>query len=251
MLVYYCQQVAGRAALGIPPLPLTAQQTAEVIELLKNPPAGEAEFLLELLTHRVPAGVDDAAQVKASYLAAIAFGEEKNDLIDPEHATRLLGTMLGGFYIVPLIKLLDNKQLAPTAASALIHTLLLFDPFHDIKYKVDAGNIYAIEILQSCAEVEWFTTRPEVPERLTVTVFKVSVETNTDDLSPAPYAWSRPDIPLHALSMLKSPRPGIEPDVPGEVGPIKTIEALKEKGHLVAYVGDVVEIGRASCRERV
>ncbi len=243
MLESYRQHVAERAALGIPPLPLTAQQTAEVIELLKNPPAGEAEFLLDLLTHRVPAGVDDAAQVKASYLAALAFGEEKNDLIDPEHATRLLGTMLGGFNIAPLIKLLDDEQLAPTAADALKHTLLMFDAFHDVKEKADAGNAYAKEVLQSWADGEWFTSRPEVPESLTVTVFKVSGETNTDDLSPAPDAWSRPDIPLHALAMLKNPRPGIEPDVPGEVGPIKQIEALKEKGHLVAYVGDVVGTG--------
>ena len=243
MLESYRQHVAERAALGIPPLPLTAQQTAEVIELLKNPPAGEAEFLLDLLTHRVPAGVDDAAQVKASYLAALAFGEEKNDLIDPEHATRLLGTMLGGFNIAPLIKLLDDEQLAPTAADALKHTLLMFDAFHDVKEKADAGNAYAKEVLQSWADGEWFTSRPEVPENLTVTVFKVSGETNTDDLSPAPDAWSRPDIPLHALAMLKNPRPGIEPDVPGEVGPIKQIEALKEKGHLVAYVGDVVGTG--------
>ncbi|HLR83248.1 MAG TPA: bifunctional aconitate hydratase 2/2-methylisocitrate dehydratase [Paenalcaligenes sp.] len=243
MLESYRQHVAERAALGIPPLPLTAQQTAQVIELLKNPPAGEAEFLLELLTHRVPAGVDDAAQVKASYLAALAFGEEKNELIDPEHATRLLGTMLGGFNIAPLIKLLDNDELAPTAAEALKHTLLMFDAFHDVKEKSDAGNAYAKEILQSWADGEWFTSRPEVPESLTVTVFKVGGETNTDDLSPAPDAWSRPDIPLHALAMLKNPRTGIEPDVPGEVGPIEKIKALKEKGHLVAYVGDVVGTG--------
>ncbi|HLR29299.1 MAG TPA: bifunctional aconitate hydratase 2/2-methylisocitrate dehydratase [Paenalcaligenes sp.] len=243
MLESYRQHVAERAALGIPPLPLTAQQTAQVIELLKNPPAGEAEFLLELLTHRVPAGVDDAAQVKASYLAALAFGEEKNELIDPEHATRLLGTMLGGFNIAPLIKLLDNDELAPTAAEALKHTLLMFDAFHDVKEKSDAGNAYAKEVLQSWADGEWFTSRPEVPESLTVTVFKVGGETNTDDLSPAPDAWSRPDIPLHALAMLKNPRTGIEPDVPGEVGPIEKIKALKEKGHLVAYVGDVVGTG--------
>ena len=243
MLENYRQHVAERAALGIPPLPLTAQQTAEVIELLKNPPAGEAELLLELLTHRVPAGVDDAAQVKASYLAALAFGEESNELISAEHATRLLGTMLGGFNIAPLIKLLDDDKLAPVAAEGLKHTLLMFDAFHDVKEKADAGNAFAKEVLQSWADGEWFTSRPEVPESLTVTVFKVSGETNTDDLSPATDAWSRPDIPLHALAMLKNPRPGIEPDVPGEVGPLKQIQALKEQGHLVAYVGDVVGTG--------
>jgi len=243
MLENYRQHVAERAALGIPPLPLTAQQTAEVIELLKNPPAGEAELLLELLTHRVPAGVDDAAQVKASYLAALAFGEESNELISAEHATRLLSTMLGGFNIAPLIKLLDDDKLAPVAAEGLKHTLLMFDAFHDVKEKADAGNAFAKEVLQSWADGEWFTSRPEVPESLTVTVFKVSGETNTDDLSPATDAWSRPDIPLHALAMLKNPRPGIEPDVPGEVGPLKQIQALKEQGHLVAYVGDVVGTG--------
>src|SRR5690625_806629 len=243
MLESYRQHVAERAALGIPPLPLSAQQTADLIELLKNPPAGEAEFLLDLLTNRVPAGVDDAAQVKASYLAALAFGEEVNELISPQEATRLFGTMLGGFTIAPLIRLLDDEALAPPAAEALKHTLLMFDAFHDVKEKADQGNRYAQEVLQSWADGEWFTSRPEVPEQLTVTVFKVSGETNTDDLSPAPDAWSRPDIPLHALAMLKNPRPGIEPDVPGEVGPIKQIEALKEKGHLVAYVGDVVGTG--------
>ncbi|HLS21291.1 MAG TPA: bifunctional aconitate hydratase 2/2-methylisocitrate dehydratase, partial [Paenalcaligenes sp.] len=243
MLESYRQHAAERAAQGIPALPLTAQQTAQLIELLKNPPAGEADFLLELFTHRVPAGVDDAAQVKASYLAALAFGEEKNDLISPEHATRLLGTMLGGFNIAPLIRLLDDEALAPTAAEGLKHTLLMFDAFHDVKEKADKGNPHAQEILQSWADGEWFTSRPEVPESITVTVFKVSGETNTDDLSPAPDAWSRPDIPLHALAMLKNPRPGIDPDVPGEIGPIKQIEALKDKGHLVAYVGDVVGTG--------
>src|SRR5690625_686906 len=243
MLESYRQHAAERAAQGIPALPLTAQQTAQLIELLKSPPAGEADFLLELFTHRVPAGVDAAAQVKASYLSALAFGEEKNDLIAPEHAPRLLGTMLGGFNIAPLIRLLDDEALAPTAAEGLKHTLLMFDAFHDVKEKADKGNPHAQEILQSWADGEWFTSRPEVPESITVTVFKVSGETNTDDLSPAPDAWSRPDIPLHALAMLKNPRPGIDPDVPGEIGPIKQIEALKDKGHLVAYVGDVVGTG--------
>ncbi|GAA5088331.1 MULTISPECIES: bifunctional aconitate hydratase 2/2-methylisocitrate dehydratase [Paenalcaligenes] len=243
MLETYRQHVAERAALGIPALPLTAQQTADLIELIKNPPAGEEDFLLELLTHRVPAGVDDAAKVKASYLAAVALGSETNPLFDKKRATELLGTMLGGYNISPLIQLLDDDELAPVAAEGLKHTLLMFDAFHDVKDKADQGNQYAKEILQSWADGEWFTSRPEVPESLTITVFKVTGETNTDDLSPAPDAWSRPDIPLHALAMLKNPRPGIEPDEPGKVGPIKLIESLKAKGNIVAYVGDVVGTG--------
>ncbi|MYN13738.1 bifunctional aconitate hydratase 2/2-methylisocitrate dehydratase [Pusillimonas sp. TS35] len=243
MLESYRQHVAERAASGIPPLPLTAQQTADLIELLKAPPAGEDAFLLELFTHRVPAGVDDAAKVKASYLAAIALGKETCGLIDARHATELLGTMLGGYNISPLIDLLDNAQLAPVAAEGLKKTLLIFDAFHDIREKAEKGNKYAQEVLQSWADAEWFTSRPEVPQSLTLTVFKVTGETNTDDLSPAPDAWSRPDIPLHALAMLKNPRPGIEPDEPGKIGPIKFLQSLKAKGNLVAYVGDVVGTG--------
>ncbi|RIY40274.1 bifunctional aconitate hydratase 2/2-methylisocitrate dehydratase [Neopusillimonas maritima] len=243
MLDNYRQHVAERAALGIPPLPLSAQQTADLIELLKNPPAGEEQNLVELITYRVPAGVDDAAKVKASYLAAVAFGTEKCPLITPEKATELLGTMLGGYNIQPLIDLLDNEALAAIAAKGLKSTLLMFDAFHDVQEKAEKGNTYAKEILQSWADGEWFTQRPEVPESLTLTVFKVSGETNTDDLSPAPDAWSRPDIPLHALAMLKNPRDGIEPDEPGKIGPIKLIQELKEKGNLIAYVGDVVGTG--------
>lgn len=243
MLDSYREHVAERAALGIPPLPLSAQQTAELIELIKNPPAGEEAFLVDLLTHRVPAGVDDAAKVKASYLAAIALGTETCALISRERATELLGTMLGGYNISPLIDLLDSPELGQIAANGLKNTLLMFDSFHDVQEKAEKSNAFAKEVLQSWADGEWFTSRPEVPESLTVTVFKVTGETNTDDLSPAPDAWSRPDIPLHALAMLKNPRPGIEPEEPGKKGPVSFIESLKEKGHLVAYVGDVVGTG--------
>lgn len=243
MLQAYRQHVAERAALGIPPLPLSAQQTAEVIELLKAPPAGEESFLVDLITHRVPAGVDDAAKVKASYLAAVAFGTEKCALISRERATELLGTMLGGYNIHPLVELLDDAQLGAIAAEALKKTLLMFDAFHDVKDKADAGNAHAQGVLKSWAEAEWFTSRPEVPQSLTVTVLKVTGETNTDDLSPAPDATTRPDIPLHALAMLKNKREGITPEEDGKRGPVKFIESLKEKGHLVAYVGDVVGTG--------
>ncbi len=243
MLEAYRHHVAERAALGIPPLPLTAQQTAEVIELLKAPPAGEAEFLVDLLTHRVPAGVDDAAKVKASYLAAVAFGTEKNALISRQRATELLGTMLGGYNIHPLIELLDDAEVGAIAADALKHTLLMFDAFHDVQEKAEKGNANAQAVLQSWADAEWFTSKPEVPESLTITVFKVTGETNTDDLSPAPDATTRPDIPLHALAMLKNRREGIEPEEDGKRGPVKFIESLKAKGHLVAYVGDVVGTG--------
>lgn len=243
MLEAYRKAAAERAALGIPPLPLNAQQTADLVELLKNPPAGEGEFLVELLAHRVPPGVDDAAKVKASFLAAVAEGSASSPLISPEYATELLGTMLGGYNIHALIELLDNNKLAPIAAKGLKHTLLMFDSFHDVQEKAEEGNKYAQEVLQSWADAEWFTSRAKVPEKITVTVFKVDGETNTDDLSPAPDAWSRPDIPLHALAMLKNPRDGITPDKPGEVGPIKLLEKLKAKGHPVAYVGDVVGTG--------
>ncbi len=243
MLEAYRHHVAERAALGIPPLPLSAQQTADVIELLKNPPAGEAEFLLDLLTHRVPAGVDDAAKVKASYLAAIAFGSETNALISRERATELLGTMLGGYNVAPLVQLLDDAVVGAIAATALKNTLLVFDAFHDVQEKAKAGNANAQGVLQSWADAEWFTSRPEVPQSLTITVLKVTGETNTDDLSPAPDATTRPDIPLHALAMLKNKRDGIEPEEDGKRGPVKFIESLKDKGHLVAYVGDVVGTG--------
>ena len=243
MLEAYRQAAAERAALGIPALPLTAQQTADLAELLKNPPEGESEFLLDLLANRIPAGVDDAAKVKASFLAAIAEGSASSPLVSPEYATELLGTMLGGYNIHPLIELLDHETLAPIAANGLKHTLLMFDSFHDVKEKADNGNVHAKAVLESWANAEWFTSRDKVPEKITVTVFKVDGETNTDDLSPAPDAWSRPDIPLHALAMLKNPRDGITPDKAGEVGPIQLLEELKAKGHPVAYVGDVVGTG--------
>jgi len=245
MLEAYRHHVAERAALGIPPLPLSAQQTAEVIELLKNPPAGEEAFLVDLLSHRVPAGVDDAAKVKASYLAALAFGSEASALIPRERATELLGTMLGGYNVAPLVELLDDAALGAVAAEGLKNTLLVFDAFHDVEEKAKAGNPNAKAVLQSWADAEWFTGKPEVPQSLTITVFKVPGETNTDDLSPAPDATTRPDIPMHALAMLKNKRPDAPfvPEEDGKRGPIQEIISLKDKGHLVAYVGDVVGTG--------
>jgi aconitate hydratase 2 / 2-methylisocitrate dehydratase len=243
MLQAYRTHVAERAALGIPPLPLTAKQTGELIELLKNPPKGEESALVDLITHRVPAGVDDAAKVKASYLAAVAHGNEKCALISREKATELLGTMLGGYNLTPLIDLLDDAQVGKVAAEALKKTLLMFDQFHDVKDKADKGNANAKAVLQSWADAEWFTSRPEVPKSITLTVLKVTGETNTDDLSPAPDAWSRPDIPLHALAMLKNKREGITPEEDGKRGPVKFIEDLRARGNLVAYVGDVVGTG--------
>ncbi|AKC87870.1 bifunctional aconitate hydratase 2/2-methylisocitrate dehydratase [Pseudoxanthomonas suwonensis] len=249
MLEAYRHHAAERAALGIPPLPLSAQQTAEVIELLKAPPAGEEQFLVDLITNRVPAGVDDAAKVKASYLAALAFGTEDNPLISRERATELLGTMLGGYNVHPLIELLDDAVVGAIAAEGLKKTLLVFDQFHDVEEKARSGNApgnaNAQAVLRSWAEAEWFTGRPEVPQSLTITVFKVPGETNTDDLSPAPDATTRPDIPLHALAMLKNKREGAPfvPEEDGKRGPVAEILKLKDKGHLVAYVGDVVGTG--------
>ncbi|OGB77154.1 MAG: bifunctional aconitate hydratase 2/2-methylisocitrate dehydratase, partial [Burkholderiales bacterium RIFCSPLOWO2_12_FULL_67_210] len=245
MLKAYREHVAERAALGIPPLPLTAQQVADLIELIKAPPAGEDAFLLDLLTHRVPPGVDDAAKVKASFLAAVAHGDVKVDLISKAKATELLGTMVGGYNVHPLIELLDDAEVAGVAAEGLKKTLLMFDFFNDVAEKAKAGNAKAKEVVQSWADAEWFTSRPEVPKSITVTVFKVPGETNTDDLSPAPDAWSRPDIPLHYLAMLKNTREGaaFKPEEDGKRGPMQFIEDLKKKGNLVAYVGDVVGTG--------
>jgi aconitate hydratase 2 / 2-methylisocitrate dehydratase len=243
MLQAYRQHVAERLALGIPPLPLSAAQTGEVIELLKNPPKGDEQFVVDLLVHRVPAGVDDAAKVKASYLAAVAHGTEKCALISREKATELLGTMLGGYNILPLVDMLDDAVVGKAAAESLKKTLLMFDAFHDVQMKAEKGNANAKAVMQSWANAEWFTSRPEVAKSLTLTVFKVTGETNTDDLSPAPDAWSRPDIPLHALAMLKNTRDGITPEEDGKRGPIKFIKELAAKADLVAYVGDVVGTG--------
>ncbi len=247
MLEAYRAHVAERAALGIPPLPLTKQQTQALVELLQGPPTGEASFLMDLLTHRVPAGVDDAAKVKAEFLAKVSRGPVGQDgpckLVSRAKATELLGTMLGGYNVKPLIDLLDDAEVGAIAADGLKGTLLMFDAFHDVADKAKAGNANAKAVLQSWADAEWFTSRPEVPKKITVTVFKVTGETNTDDLSPAPDAWSRPDIPLHGLAMLKNPREGITPEKPGERGPIQLIEDLKKRGHPVAYVGDVVGTG--------
>ncbi|MGC3986690.1 MAG: bifunctional aconitate hydratase 2/2-methylisocitrate dehydratase [Pseudorhodoferax sp.] len=245
MLQAYREHVAERAALGIPPLPLSAKQTAELIELLKAPPAGEEAFLLNLITNRVPAGVDDAAKVKASYLAAVAHGTEKSPLISRAKATELLGTMLGGYNIGPMVDLLKDAEVGTVAADGLKKTLLMFDQFHDVKELAEAGNANAKAVLQSWADAEWFTSRPEVPQSITFTVFKVPGETNTDDLSPAPDATTRPDIPMHALAMLKNKREGAAfvPEEDGKRGPVKYIEELVARGLPVAYVGDVVGTG--------
>ncbi len=243
MLEAYRKHVEERAALGIVPQPLNAEQTAGLVELLKNPPAGEEAFLVDLLTNRVPPGVDEAAYVKAGFLSAVAKGEATSPLVDKKLAVELLGTMQGGYNISTLVELLDSAELAEVAAAQLKHTLLMFDAFHDVAEKAKAGNDHAKAVMASWAEGEWFVNRPAVPEKVTLTVFKVTGETNTDDLSPAPDAWSRPDIPLHALAMLKMARDGINPDQPGSVGPIQQMEALKAKGFPVAYVGDVVGTG--------
>ncbi|AYH44843.1 bifunctional aconitate hydratase 2/2-methylisocitrate dehydratase [Azoarcus sp. DN11] len=247
MLEAYRAHAAERAALGIPALPLSKQQTQDLVALLKNPPKGEEAALVELITYRVPAGVDDAAKVKAEFLAKVAKGEEACALISRAKATELLGTMLGGYNVKPLIDLLADAEVGAVAAEGLKKTLLVFDYFHDVaelaKGASGTAAANAKAVMQSWADAEWFTSRPEVPASQKLTVFKVTGETNTDDLSPAPDAWSRPDIPLHALAMLKNPRPGIEADKAGERGPIKQLEALAKKGNLIAYVGDVVGTG--------
>ena len=233
MLEEYRNHVEERAAEGIVPKPLNADQVAGLVELLKNPPAWEDAFLLDLLTNRIPAGVDEAAYVKAAFLTDVAKGETACTLVSRVEATRLLGTMLGGYNIPPLVDLLDDSEVGPTAADALKQTLLMFDAFHDVEDKRQAGNALAQEVMEAWAHGDWFTNKPDVPAEIKVTVYKVPGETNTDDLSPAVDAWSRPDIPLHAQAMLKARMDN----------PLETIEALKDKGHPIAYVGDVVGTG--------
>ena len=236
MLDQYRVHVAERASEGVVPKPIDAAQTAELVKFLQQPATDDADFLLDLLSNRIPAGVDEAAYVKAAFLTAVAKGQSHSPLLTAETATELLGTMLGGYNVAPLIDLLEVPLLAEKAAHALSRTLLIFDAFHDVQEKAENGNFYAKQVLSAWAEAEWFTERAEVPEKLTVTVFKVSGETNTDDLSPAQDAWSRPDIPLHAKAMLKIPRDGI-------YNAEQQINDLKKLGFPLAYVGDVVGTG--------
>ncbi|WP_375193518.1 bifunctional aconitate hydratase 2/2-methylisocitrate dehydratase [Marinobacter sp.] len=243
MLEAYREHVAEREALGIPPKPLNAEQTAALVELLKNPPAGEEETLVYLLENRIPPGVDEAAYVKAAFLTAVVKGEASSPLISKEYAVKLLGMMQGGYNIATLVDLLDNSELAELAGEQLKKTLLMFDAFNDVKEKMDAGNDVAKAVVESWANAEWFTNKKKVPESMKMVVFKVTGETNTDDLSPAPDAWSRPDIPLHARAMYKMERDGLKPEEPGVTGPIKQIEEIQSKGLPVAFVGDVVGTG--------
>ncbi|AYO18742.1 bifunctional aconitate hydratase 2/2-methylisocitrate dehydratase [Vibrio owensii] len=243
MLEAYRKHVEERAAEGVVPKPLDAEQVAGLVELLKNPPQGEEAFILDLLENRIPPGVDEAAYVKAGFLTAVAKSEVTSPLVSREKAAELLGTMQGGYNIAPLVEFLDDDALAPIAVKALSHTLLMFDAFYDVEEKAKVGNVFAKQVLQSWADAEWFTSKEKVAEKITVKVFKVTGETNTDDLSPAPDAWSRPDIPVHAKAMLKMERDGIVPDQPGSVGPINQIEELQKDGIPLAYVGDVVGTG--------
>lgn len=243
MLEAYREHVAERAALGIPPKPLSPEQVADLVELLKNPPAGEEETLVDLISNRVPPGVDEAAYVKAGFLSAIAKGETTCSLISKQDAVVLLGNMHGGYNIETLVALLDDAELASLAAKELKHTLLMFDAFHDVEEKAKAGNANAQEVMQSWADGEWFTSRDAVAESIKVAVFKVTGETNTDDLSPAQDAWSRPDIPLHALAMYKMTRDGLTPEEHGVTGPMTQIKSLQDSGIPVAFVGDVVGTG--------
>ncbi len=236
MLEEYRKHVAEREASGLVPQPLTAEWTSQLVELIKSPIKGEEGYLLDLLANRVPAGVDEAAYVKAGFLAAIAKGEAHSPILSAENAVELLGTMLGGYNVSPLVDLLDHPALSGKAQEALSRTLLIFDAFHDVEEKAQAGNVAAQRVLDSWAEADWFTRKSKVPECITVTVFKVPGEINTDDLSPAQDAWSRPDIPLHAKAMLKVPREGV-------THAESQIDQLKKKGFPVAFVGDVVGTG--------
>ena len=230
----YRAAAAEREGLGVPPLALDAEQTKALTDLLETPPTGEEQTLLHLLSERIPPGVDEAAYVKADWLSAVAEGRRSSPLVTPLEATRLLATMIGGYNVAALIRLLSNtdNSLAAAAAEGLSRTLLVYDAYNDV-LELAAGNSYAKQVIDSWAAAEWFTAKPELPESITVTVFKVEGETNTDDLSPATHATTRPDIPLHATAMLETRMPG----------GLEQLEALKAKGHPVAYVGDVVGTG--------
>ncbi|MBT5682576.1 MAG: bifunctional aconitate hydratase 2/2-methylisocitrate dehydratase [Gammaproteobacteria bacterium] len=243
MLEAYRAHVSERAELGVPPKPLDPVMTADLVELLKSPPAGEEEFLLDLITNRIPPGVDEAAYVKAGFLSAIVTGEATSPVIDAEAAVTLLGNMHGGYNVATLVGLLDNPALSALAAEQLKTTILVFDAFHDVAAKADAGNADAKGVMQSWADAEWFTTNDAVPESIKAVVFKVTGETNTDDLSPAQDAWSRPDIPLHARAMYKMTRDGLSPEDHGNIGPMKQIEEMRNNDLPVAFVGDVMGTG--------
>ncbi|MEC8046250.1 MAG: bifunctional aconitate hydratase 2/2-methylisocitrate dehydratase [Pseudomonadota bacterium] len=243
MLEAYRAHVSERAELGIPPKALDPAWTADLVELLKAPPPGEEAFLLDLIANRVPPGVDEAAYVKASFLSAIVNGDASSPIIDRATAVELLGNMHGGYNVETLVKLLDDDELAAAAATELKSTTLVFDAFHDVAAKADAGNEHAEAVLQSWADAEWFTTNDAVPESIKAVVFKVTGETNTDDLSPAQDAWSRPDIPLHARAMYKMTRDGLEPEEHGSIGPMAQIEAMRNHELPVAFVGDVMGTG--------
>ena len=243
MLEAYRTHVAERHLQGIPPKALDPEWTAGLVELLKNPPSGEEDFLVDLISNRVPPGVDEAAYVKASFLTALVNGEASSPLIDRKAAVKLLGNMHGGYNVATLVELLDDDELKTLAAEELKSTLLVFDAFHDVAQKSDAGNEHARAVMQSWADAEWFTSNDAVPQSIKVTVFKATGEINTDDLSPAQDAWSRPDIPLHARAMFKMTREGMHPEEHGVIGPMTQIEELKGRGLPVAFIGDVVGTG--------
>ncbi|WP_035342831.1 MULTISPECIES: bifunctional aconitate hydratase 2/2-methylisocitrate dehydratase [unclassified Dickeya] len=246
MLEHYYAHMAERREMGIPPKPLTAEQATALVTRLgakENQTAADIPAWLDLLTYHISPGVDDAAKIKADFLGGIVRGDITVAALSPLAAIRLLATMQGGYNIQPLIDALDNYALAEEAVKALSHTLLIFDYFGEIEKKAGQGNVAAQRVLQSWAEAEWFSARAALAEKITLTVFNVAGETNTDDLSPAPEAWSRPDIPLHAQCMLSVPRDGVTPDKPGAIGPMTQMQALKAQGYPLVYVGDVVGTG--------
>jgi aconitate hydratase 2/2-methylisocitrate dehydratase len=243
VLEAYRAHVEERQLQGIPPKPLGPEWTAGLVDLLKNPPKGEEKFLLDLIANRVPPGVDEAAYVKAGFLSAIVNGDVSSPLIDRSAAVTLLGNMHGGYNVATLVSLLDDAELSSQAAKELKSTLLVFDAFHDVAEMADSGNTDAKAVMQSWADAEWFTSNDAVPHSIKVAIFKATGEINTDDLSPAQDAWSRPDIPLHARAMFKMTREGMHPEEHGVVGPMTQIDELKARGLPVAFIGDVVGTG--------
>ena len=243
MLVEYREHVNKRKSQNIPPKPLNADQTSDLVKLLKNPPKGEENFLLDLISNRVPPGVDEAAYVKASFLSAIATAKDHSPIISRELSVKLLGQMLGGYNVATLVELLDDEDMQECAAEQLKSTILVFDAFHDVAEKATDGNNLAKSVIESWANAEWFLKNKEGPNSINTIVFNAHGETNTEDLSPAQDAWSRPDIPLHALAMFKMERDGLTPDIPGEIGPMTQIEEIKSNNLPVTFIGDVLGTG--------
>ncbi len=236
-------EYTNRYKQGIPPLPLNVEQVSELCNLLENPKDEDNTFLYKQFTERIVPGVDDTTLLKATFLNNICSDKIKSPIINKVQAIKILGTMQGGYNVDILINLLDDEQYGIYACNELSNLILVFDSYYKVEEKAKSGNIYAVKTIENWANATWFTKRDKMPEIINTTIFKVDGEINTDDLSPAQDAWSRPDIPLHSLAMLKTPREDIDPDIPYEIGPITLINNMKKNYDHISFTGDIVGTG--------